>query len=188
MVVLDRLRVPDSQPDCKDKGRVVTKSDIEYDKMARVWPGPEQHRGIDVDGGRSPDFSDPKGRRDQPRDQFPPVNQRFLLCDVIGHTRRNCADFDEALRKNMVYLWNGRVHASDMRTMLEVNTRRGGMKRVMEEVAAPHVEAIHFHRCGRRKGHQRRHKPRVLAGGTGDLLGKEAKEGRKRPRRKASTR
>ena len=173
MVVLDRLRVPDSQPDCKDKGRVVTKSDIEYDKMARVWPGPEQHRGIDVDGGRSPDFSDPKGRRDQPRDQFPPVNQRFLLCDVIGHTRRNCADFDEALRKNMVYLWNGRVHASDMRTMLEVNTRRGGMKRVMEEVAAPHVEAIHFHRCGRRKGHQRRHKPRVLAGGTIDLLRKE---------------
>ena len=32
-----------------------------------------------------------------------------------------------------MYLWNGRVHASDTRRMLEVNTRRGGIKRLMEE-------------------------------------------------------
>ena len=37
-----------------------------------------------------------------------------------------------------------RVHARDTRRMLEVNPRRGGMKRLMEEAAARHVEAIHY--------------------------------------------
>ena len=44
----------------------------------------------------------------------------------------------------MVYLWNGRVHASGMRRILELNTGPGGMKMLIKEVAARHVEAIHY--------------------------------------------
>ena len=39
----------------------------------------------------------------------------------------------------MVYLWFGRVHASDTQRMLEVNTGRGDMKRLIGEVTARHV-------------------------------------------------
>ena len=59
------------------------------------------------------------------------------MVSLVAHARAN-------LRDNVVYLWNGRVHASDMRRPLEVNIRRGGMKRIMEEAAPRHVEAIHY--------------------------------------------
>ena len=48
------------------------------------------------------------------------------------------------LRSNVVYLSNGRVHASDTRRSLDTNFSRGGMKRLMEEAAARHIEAIHY--------------------------------------------
>ena len=62
-----------------------------------------------------------RGNEGQPRDQRPPANQRCIWCDALGHAWRDCADFGEALRSNVVYLWNGRVHASDTWRMLEVN-------------------------------------------------------------------
>ena len=58
--------------------------------------------------------------------------------------RRDCGDFVEALRNNVVYLWNGRVCASETWGALDMNPRRGGMKRIMEEAATRHVEAIHY--------------------------------------------
>ena len=79
-----------------------------------------------------------------PRDRRPPAGQRCVWCDAIGHARRDCADFGEALRSNVVYLSNGRVHASDTRRSLDTNFGRGGMKRLMEEAAARHVEAVHY--------------------------------------------
>ena len=69
---------------------------------------------------------------------------RCLWCDVVGHARKDCGDFAEAIRSNVVYLWNGRVHASETRRALELNAGRGGMKRLMEEAAARHAETIHY--------------------------------------------
>ena len=43
-----------------------------------------------------------------------------------------------------MYLWNGRVHASETRRALDLNIGRGGMKRLMEEAAARHVEIVHY--------------------------------------------
>ena len=85
-----------------------------------------------------------RGDGGQPPDRRLLVNQRCLWCDVVGHAQRDYADFGEALRNDMVYLWNWRVHMRDTRRMLDVNTRRGGMKRVMEEVVGRHVEAINY--------------------------------------------
>ena len=53
-------------------------------------------------------------------------------------------EFAEALRGNVVYLWNGRVHVRDTRREVETNFGRGGMKRLMEEAEARHVEAVHY--------------------------------------------
>ena len=53
-------------------------------------------------------------------------------------------DLVEAIKANVVYLWNGRVHTNETRRALELNIGRGGMKRLMEEVAARHVETIHY--------------------------------------------
>ena len=78
------------------------------------------------------------------RDRRPPAGNRCLWCDAVGHVRKDCRDFAEAMRDNVVYLWNSRVHASETRRALDLNVRRGGMKRLMEEVAAHHVETVHY--------------------------------------------
>ena len=44
----------------------------------------------------------------------------------------------------MVYLSNGKIHASDTRRLLYVNFGWGGMKRLMEEAAKRQVEAVHY--------------------------------------------
>ena len=81
---------------------------------------------------------------EQARDRRPPVGHRCLWCDAVGHARKDCRDFAEAIRANVVYLWNGWVHVTETRRALELNVGRGGMKRLMEEVAACHVETVHY--------------------------------------------
>ena len=44
----------------------------------------------------------------------------------------------------MVYLLNGSIHASNTGRLLHANFGWGGMKRLMEEAATRHVEAIHY--------------------------------------------
>ena len=67
-----------------------------------------------------------------------------MWCDTVVHIRKDCVDFADMIRVNVVYLWNGRVHASETRKALELNIGRGGMKRLMEEAPARHAEAIHY--------------------------------------------
>ena len=88
-----------------------------------------------------------QARRDdgeQARDRRPQAGRRCLWCDAVGHARKDCVDFMEAIRANIVYLWNGRVHTSETRRALELNIGRGGMKRLMEEAATRHAETIHY--------------------------------------------
>ena len=110
-------------PDQRSRGTVALE---ELTKMVRDLQITQARRG---DGG-------------QPPDRRLLVNQRCLWCDVVGHAQRDYADFGEALANDVVYLWNGQVHASGTRRMLELNTRQGGMKMLMKEVAAQHVDAI----------------------------------------------
>ena len=67
-----------------------------------------------------------------------------MWCDAVGHPRKERADFVDALRSNVVYLWNGRVHTGDTRRPLEMNFRHGGMKRLMEEAVARHAKVAHY--------------------------------------------
>jgi hypothetical protein len=78
------------------------------------------------------------------KDRKPPAGSRCLWCDAVGHARKDCRDFTEALRAKLVYLSNGRVHDCETRKMLELNVGRGGMKRLMEEAAARHAETVHY--------------------------------------------
>ena len=63
--------------------------------------------------------------------------------------RKDCVDLAEALRANVVYLCNGRVHASETRRTLELNVRHGGMMRPMEENRAKGAKVecatLHMH-------------------------------------------
>ena len=78
------------------------------------------------------------------RDRRPAAGNRCMWCDGVGHIRKDCGDFAEALRNRVVYLWEGRVHANDTRRALNRNDGRGGMKRLMEEAAARHAETVHY--------------------------------------------
>jgi hypothetical protein len=65
-----------------------------------------------------------------------PGSESVPWCDAVGHARRDCRDFAEAIRANVVYLSDGRVYDCGTRRMLELNVGRGWMKRLMEEAAA----------------------------------------------------
>ena len=68
----------------------------------------------------------------------------MLVVQCDRHARKDCGDFAEAMRSNVVYLWNGWVHASETRRALELNVRRGEMKWLMEEAATRHAETIQY--------------------------------------------
>ena len=58
-----------------------------------------------------------QARRDgegQLRDRYPPNGLRCMWCNGVNHIWRDCTDFAEALRNNVVYRWNGRVYVSEM--------------------------------------------------------------------------
>ena len=78
------------------------------------------------------------------RDRKPQGGQRCIWCDAVEHNWRDCADFAEAIRGNVVYLWNGRVHASDTQRPAETNFGHGGMKRLVQEAAARHADVVHY--------------------------------------------
>ena len=100
-------------------------------------------------------------RRDgggQSRDRRPHNGLRCMWCNGVDHIQSDYTNFNEALRNNVVYLQNDRVHASETRRPLEMNTRRGGMKRIMEEAMAWNAEAIYYSvwagiQVRRREGH-----------------------------------
>ena len=116
-------------------------------------------------------------RRDgggQSRDERLLFDQMCIWCDVIDHVRKDGADFAEVLRSNMVYLWNGRVHACDTRRPLEVNTGRGDMKRIMEkarhDMSRPSITRPQLPSVWAEKGTST---PVVLEGFSGKKLKKE---------------
>jgi hypothetical protein len=114
-------------------------------------------------------------------DRKPPAGSRCLWCDAVGHARKDCRDFAEEIRANVVYLSNDRVHDFETRRMLDVNVGRGGMKRLMEAAAARHAETVHYSAsAGIRVGGEESRKaknsdfwPSVLEGLAGVRLKKE---------------
>ena len=73
------------------------------------------------------------------QDQRPPFAQSCMWCDNPDHLRRECGDFQEYLRRNIVYLWNKKVYSTETRRPLGLNQGRGVMRRLMEEAEARHV-------------------------------------------------
>ena len=51
---------------------------------------------------------------------------RCLWCDSFDHSRRECTNLQDAIRKNVVYLDGNMIHSSETRKLLRVNFERGG--------------------------------------------------------------
>ena len=99
--------------------------------MTNVVKGPSWEAALEELTKMVRDLQIAQARRDggeQPHDRMPPTGHVCLWCDAVGHIRKDCGDFAEALRANVVYLWNGRVHASNTRRALLLNIGRGGMR------------------------------------------------------------
>ena len=93
------------------------------------------------------DLQIPQARRDgggQPHDRRPLFDQRCVWCNVVGDVQKDCADFTEAFKSNVVYLWSGWVYANETRTAIRLIFGRGGMKWLMEEAVAQHTEVVHY--------------------------------------------
>jgi hypothetical protein len=69
---------------------------------------------------------------------------RCVWCDSLEHSRRDCVDLQDAIRKNIVFLDANMIHSSETRKPLRVNFGRGGMKKIIEMEDGRHVEAMHY--------------------------------------------
>ena len=80
------------------------------------------------------------GQRNQERKD----GYRCVWCDSLEHQRRECADLQEAIRRNVVYLDGYKICSNESRKPLRVNFGSGGMKKIVEEEDAKHVVAMHY--------------------------------------------
>jgi hypothetical protein len=62
----------------------------------------------------------------------------------MDHQKRDCAELREAIRRNVVYLDSFMICSNETRKPLRVNFRKGGMKKIVEEEDARHVDAMHY--------------------------------------------
>jgi hypothetical protein len=77
---------------------------------------------------------------------------RCVWCDSLEHSRRDCVDLQDAIRKNIVFLDVNKISSSETRKPLRVNFGRGGLKKIVEMEDGRHVEAIHYAASARISG------------------------------------
>ncbi|MCO5577359.1 hypothetical protein L7F22_031188 [Adiantum nelumboides] len=61
-------------------------------------------------------------------------NRGCMWCDSKEHERRDCDDFKEAYRKNVVFWKDNKIHLKATGEPLRLNSGRGGMKKLAEEI------------------------------------------------------
>ena len=82
-------------------------------KVTRVGHGSDQRgqgpiwghnsRGANEDGSEPPDCSGSEEGGGQLRDRRPPIDQRCMQWDVVGHVRKDHTNFTEMLKNNVGY-------------------------------------------------------------------------------------
>jgi hypothetical protein len=69
---------------------------------------------------------------------------RCVWCDSLGHEKCDYVELREAIFKDVVYLDGFMICLNETRKPLRVNFQRGGMKKIVEEEDAEHVDAMQY--------------------------------------------
>jgi hypothetical protein len=69
---------------------------------------------------------------------------RCIWCDSLEDQRQECADLQEAIRRNVIYLDSNMICSNETGKPLRINFGRGGSKKLAEEEDARHVDAMHY--------------------------------------------
>ncbi|MCO5560410.1 hypothetical protein L7F22_014025 [Adiantum nelumboides] len=64
---------------------------------------------------------------------------RCIWCDSTDHTRRDCDGFSDALRKDVVFFKDVKIHLRETGLPLRTNFGKGGMQTLVEDMATNHV-------------------------------------------------
>lgn len=99
-------------------------------KMAKIEE--KTHGHIDTPNQSSGAKSGSSGGR------LPP---RCMWCDSFEHPRRDCTHFTEALRNNIAFFKEGRIHSRETGLPLETNFGKGGMKALVEGTSKVHANS-----------------------------------------------
>ena len=75
-------------------------------------------------------------QRQQPKEGF---IHRCIWCDSTEHARRDCDNFSDALRKDVVFFKDGKIHLRETGQPLRTNFGKGGMQTLVEDMIANHV-------------------------------------------------
>lgn len=64
---------------------------------------------------------------------------RCMWCDSFEHSRRDCGEFTEALRNDIAFFKEGRIHSRETGLPLDTNFGKGGMKALVEGISKTHA-------------------------------------------------
>ncbi|MCO5556607.1 hypothetical protein L7F22_010158 [Adiantum nelumboides] len=82
----------------------------------------------------------PLGPLSRPRQQAKEgFVHRCIWCDSIDHTRRDCDGFSDALRKDVVFSKNGKIHLRQTGLPLRTNFGKEGIQTFVEDMATNHA-------------------------------------------------
>ncbi|KAL3687991.1 hypothetical protein R1sor_014300 [Riccia sorocarpa] len=74
-----------------------------------------------------------------------------IWCDSPNHDRRDCKEFNDALRNRVVFFKDGKIHLTESGLQVGTNFGKGGMKRLVENGGVAEVRAfpIELHKSSR---------------------------------------
>ena len=70
--------------------------------------------------------------RDENLNPRPALPRRCIWCDSLDHQQRDSANFQNSLRRDIVYLSDNEIHSLETRHALNTNFGRGGMMKLMK--------------------------------------------------------
>ena len=64
---------------------------------------------------------------------------RCIWCDDPEHAKKDCASYKEALRNRIFFFKDGKIHLTETGLPLSTNFGKGGMEKMVEDMAASHA-------------------------------------------------
>jgi hypothetical protein len=71
--------------------------------------------------------------------------RRCIWCDSTEHERRDCLEYEDAVRRNIVYFQNGKIYSSVNNQPLNPNWRNGGIKKVIEDARVQGMQQSNYY-------------------------------------------
>ncbi|MCO5603230.1 hypothetical protein L7F22_057377 [Adiantum nelumboides] len=112
------------------------------EKLKLLLEDKDAEQGLKTDWNEVEDDVSLLAKRQRKRDKMQTKEgfvHRCIWCDSTDHTRRDCDGFSDALRKDVVFFKDDKIHFRETDLPLRTNFGKGGMQTIVEDMATNHA-------------------------------------------------